>query len=501
MAQKYFLAGILGFTGGIFLRSFVTIGFFYAVLIAVTGIIFAGFHFAARQKGLSLHFVQLLIPVFLIAFSLGIFRVTYSERGVAEILQNFTGKSVEAEGIISDDPDRRELNTHLTITLDKIAGEKVDFKILAIADRKSFSYGDRVSLKGTLEKPESFLTNDGKEFDYAAYLAKDDIRFIVNKPKLEVISTGGGNPIKRVLFSIKNAFIKKLDAQLPKTEAGVLEAILLGTKHSFSQDISDEFRRSGVIHILVLSGYHVSQVGSAIQKFFSFLPRASGAGLGVLGIILFAVLSGGSATAIRASIMACFSLFAQATGRTYDAARALVVAALIMTLWNPKILVFDTSFQLSFLATLALIYVSPIAEHYLKFLPNPKRFKIREIVVSTLAAEIFLLPFLIFVMGQFSLVGLPANVLILPLVSPLMFIGFVTGLLGLLSTGLALPIAYIAHYFLAYILSVVHFFSSFSFSNITVRYFPFLLMLVIYIFYAWLIIHFHKQKTPSLLKK
>ena len=90
---------------------------------------------------------------------------------------------------------------------------------------------------------------------------------------------------------------------------------------------------------------------------FSFLPKFGSMSFGVLGIILFAVMTGGSATVIRASAMALLVVLAKATRRQYDITRALIIVGLFMIIQNPKILVFDSSFQLSFLATLALIFV------------------------------------------------------------------------------------------------------------------------------------------------
>ena len=107
-------------------------------------------------------------------------------------------------------------------------------------------------------------------------------------------------------------------------------------------------------------------VAEWIMKIFSFssFPKNFGIGAGIITILLFVLMTGGSSTAVRAGIMASLALFARVIGRNYDVGRALVIAGVLMVLVNPFILVFDVSFQLSFIATVAVIFFSPKIEKY-----------------------------------------------------------------------------------------------------------------------------------------
>src|SRR5690606_11317679 len=109
--------------------------------------------------------------------------------------------------------------------------------------------------------------------------------------------------------------------------------------------------------------------------------------------------------------------------------RLLVVTAVVMLIHNPLILRYDPSFQLSFLATIGLIYVSPLFE---RLLTNriPSR-TIREIVVGTLATYVFVLPLLLYMTGEMSVVSLPANLLVLPVVPVLMATGFLVFIMAM----------------------------------------------------------------------
>jgi len=113
-----------------------------------------------------------------------------------------------------------------------------------------------------------------------------------------------------------------------------------------------------------------------------------------------------------------------------------LVAGFFMVFHNPNILLYDPSFQLSFLATVGLIYVSPKIEHIFRFIP--KKSGMREIVGATIGTQIFILPFLVYLVGQISLVSLPVNILILPFIPITMLFGFITGMLGYVSYTLSL---------------------------------------------------------------
>jgi competence protein ComEC len=206
---------------------------------------------------------------------------------------------------------------------------------------------------------------------------------------------------------------------------------------------------------------------------------------GAFSIILFAIMTGASSTTVRASIMALVVILARGVGRRYDVVRGLTLAASVMVLQNPRILVFDIGFQLSFLATLALIYVSPIVTEWLAFIPE--RFGLREILVTTVATQVFTLPFILYSMGEISIISLVTNVLVLPCVSPAMFSGFMVGLLGFMHPVIAFPAIAVTNVILTYMIAVVGFFGPLPFSALRLSIGePLLVSLyAFYVFFIW----------------
>jgi competence protein ComEC len=201
-------------------------------------------------------------------------------------------------------------------------------------------------------------------------------------------------------------------------------------------------------------------------------------------------MTGGQATAIRAGIMATILLFARLTGRTYDAGRTLVIAGLLMLVYDPRTIT-DISFQLSFIATAGVLFITPKVILWIRFLPN--YFKFRELVATTIAATISVLPILLYTTGVLSLVSLPANILILPLIPPTMLFSFLASVLGFISGSLSLMFSYVAHLLLSYILSVIHYFGALPFASVTTRSFPLVITILLYIFLIWWVFRKNKE--------
>jgi competence protein ComEC len=191
--------------------------------------------------------------------------------------------------------------------------------------------------------------------------------------------------------------------------------------------------------------------------------------------------------------MALLVLLAKQTNRRYDITRALLLAGVFMIIQNPKILVFDLSFQLSFLATMALIWVAPLVERKVQFI-TPK-YKLRELVVSTIATQIFVLPFIIYKMGLLSIFALFANVLILPAIPIIMFLGFSVGFLGFISTVLTVPVSFVCTLLLTYVLKIIYLFSHLPFSSVTIESFPLVLVIIIYLLLFIIIWQSRKNET------
>jgi competence protein ComEC len=166
--------------------------------------------------------------------------------------------------------------------------------------------------------------------------------------------------------------------------------------------------------------------------------------------------------------MAVLVIFARHYGRLYDIKTALLFSAVVMVMWQPYILIFDAAFQLSFIATLGLIYGTPLLEKKLTFLTN--KLNLRSIVSATIATQFFVLPLLIYHIGEVSLVALPVNILILPIVPITMLFGAITGVVGFISYDLSYVFGVITTLIVDYQLFIVSLFEKLPFSTIQLNF-------------------------------
>ncbi|MFH0845948.1 MAG: ComEC/Rec2 family competence protein [Patescibacteria group bacterium] len=483
---------ILSFVGGIALESIFHFGISFGFFLIFLSLILLLF---LRREFFSLNFFRFLI-LFFVFVGLGVSRCAVDNQINNDIfLDSFVGEKKTFEVVVVEEPDQREKNTKLVGEVIEAETNSKNKILITVPFYPSYVYGDRIRVSGVLETPKNFKNDTGRTFNYIDYLAKDNILYTMFYPKTELVSQGNGFWVKEKLFQIKNNFLSKLEESISEPQVSLLGGLLLGVKQSLGESLQEDFRRVGLIHIIVLSGYNVTIIADFILGLFSFFPYLLGLSLGAFGIILFAIMVGGSATIVRASIMALLVVLAKATGRTSDVTRALFLAGFLMVLINPKIVVFDPSFQLSFMATLGLIVLSPKIYEYLKFIPE--KYNLRESAVATVSTQIFVLPLLLYMMGELSIVAVIVNLLVLMFVPMTMFFGFLAGIFSFISSWLALPFSYLTYFLLSYELKVVEVFANLPFASLEIAFFPFWLMLVWYLFYFLLFTKMFFSKNIS----
>jgi competence protein ComEC len=190
--------------------------------------------------------------------------------------------------------------------------------------------------------------------------------------------------------------------------------------------------------------------------------------------------------------MASLLLIVQATGRVYFVLRGLLLAGLVMIILNPFLLVYDVGFQLSFMATLGLILISPHIEYYLNKIP--KLYGAKSFLVATLSTQVAVLPLLLYQIGEFSVVAVIVNVLVLPMVPVAMLLTFIMGIVSYFSFTLATIIAYPTYLSLSYIIEMAWWFSRLPFASYVVPAFPLFIVPVAYAAMGYVLWKFHKPE-------
>lgn len=478
------------FLGGVFLTSFVSIPISILLFIGFMGLCLFASAFLTTDEYIKK--ISLAISFFILVFSLGSVRyVLHNGIHSDQAFISKVGGQITLESQILEEPISKGSYTQY-IVLAPDGNERV---LVKAENYPKFKYGDIVSFKGKLQVPTNFETDNGKVFDYTAYLRKDSIHYILSFARGTFVSENNGNVVTAKLLNLKQSFVKNINTLFPEPSGALLSGVLLGVQNSLGKELEEVFRNTGIIHIVVLSGYNITIVSDSLVKMFSFLPKNLALGSGAFGILLFSLMVGATPSVLRASLMALLVLLARGTGRTYDIARALLIAAVVMVFWNPNILIFDTSFQLSFLSTIALIWISPQVLPLLKSVTE--KFGFREVVAATLATQLFVLPLLLYKMGQVSLVGLPVNVLVLWLIPIIMLLGFVAAMVEFALHFVAVPFAFITYLLLMYVIRIAEFFAVLPFATARISYFPAFFLWCMYGLYGYLYWKYSVQQKST----
>ncbi len=389
------------------------------------------------------------------------------------------GGWVTVEGIVDDYPDVRDTRTNLTL---KAAAITVDDETHAVHGRvlirapryPEYHYGDRLLVSGLLKTPPEFA-----DFSYRDYLARRNIYAVLDRPHIEQIATGEGNPFRSAMFALKDRARDLLARLLPDPEAALLQGILLGIETGIPRDLYDAYNATGTSHIIVISGANITVVATLFSQFWGrIVGRRRAYWFTIAGILLYVLLVGADPVVSRAGVMGGLFVTALYLGRRATAYVSLFASALFLTLLNPLSL-WDVGFQLSFAATLGLILFSPTVEQMFenllrRIVPRERARELvrllNEVLIVTLAAQVLTLPLIVYHFGRLSLVAPLTNLLILPVQPLIMTWGGVTMLIGLIPflEPLAQVIAWVPWLLLAYTNAVVRWMAAWPFASVQI---------------------------------
>lgn len=340
-----------------------------------------------------------------------------------------TGSVMSVQGTIISAPEDR--GTKVDYVLDAhhltISGTTIQTHgSILLTDRRLWprlDYGNRVDVRGILSIPKAF-----EDFDYEAYLQMRNIDALLQVHTTSVLRTGSANPIMALLIKLRAHFEGTIARIIPEPAAALLTGLLTGSRTNLPQNVQDDFRTAGLTHIVAISGSNITIIVQLLGTLLFFLPIRFRLIPSVIGIALFTLFVGASASVVRAAIMGSIGLLALHSGRLYHARLAILWTAFGMTLWNPLQLWHDAGFQLSFFAVIGLTECMPVLQKYLSKIPATLGLK--DALLATLSAQITTIPLSAMLFQQVSLIAPISNIFVAPLIPPAMLIGFIATLLG-----------------------------------------------------------------------
>lgn len=438
-ALKAFIFYSLGIASGVYIKIFPLVAIFIAVLLAIAALIF--------------HYRQIVQRVtwllYLSLFVCGIAQYQIATSGfppthVKKIAD--TNSHVTVVGEIVEEPDIRPDRTYLVVEVDSLTWRKRVLKssgrILVKIKEPSvlFSFRDRVRLSGYLFSPGGPRNPGG--FDFARYLNIKEIFGMIVLPRGEDIwlidKPGGswwtdklGSPYKffinRLVAPLRQILLDGYDKYLPKKHASLLAGFVLGERRDIPDDIARLFRDTGTLHLMAVSGSNVA----IIVGFFWFILAQVNRRLKIIiilvAVVFFSFLTRNEPSVVRASVMASVGLLGFYRQRRADFFGLLGFAGLLLLILNPLWL-FNVSFQLSYAACTGIVYFVPKFTSVVKpgkGLVSKIFYWIFMIFITTFAAQLAVLPLTAEYFHRLPLVGLVANLPMVPLASILTISGVI----------------------------------------------------------------------------
>lgn len=353
-------------------------------------------------------------------------------------------------------------------------------------------YGDILKVEG---KITNIAEGDPKS-SYGDYMRVRRIFYQMKNPKVEFIRNSIPSKFKLALINIKNSLIEKINSLLPQPQSFLGAGLILTGKGSLDADLQNEFKRVGLIHIVVLSGFNVSIVAVVVMSLLGFLPPIVRFVIGMFFMTCFCLMVGGGASVMRSLFMNAIAIYGKTMSFKYDPLKGLFIAGLVMMVFNPMLLFYDPSFQMSFMATLGLVLLSDKISKRLSFLPE--KFGVKETISATLSTQITVTPLIMHFSGIVSIISLFTNIVVLPFIPYTMFFVTLAMLISFVSFLAAQVFSFISLVLLTYELWIVHISAGLPFAAIEFPTWNWTQTIISYVFMTVIYLYLNRKKVTRI---
>ncbi len=436
-----------------------------------------------------------LLLILILMLLVGLFnaqRQQYLAQNDQHIMHQADGRKMTVEGIVLANDQISPSNNALVVRCQKIIKNNSILPVtgnirLVIPSDISFQYGDFIRFHSKIKKIQSFHNPGG--FDYERYLNRRGIYvsgFISDRAGIVLIRHNSASGILLKLETFRLYLKQLIYANAPSPQREIIEAMTIGNQKAIPQEVRDNFAKTGTSHILSISGLHIGMVAAGgfflillllksseyLMLKFNIIKMATAAAF--VPVIIYALVAGMGTTVLRATLMTLAFLLALIIGKQRDLYNILFAAALIILIFVPESL-FEISFQLSFSAVFAILYIVPkFSEMSFGFLQSTPHFlqvtfrRIYIFILVSAAATIGTLPIIVFYFHRVSAVTLIANLVAVPLLGMLALIPAMTFILtALFSPAIAGFCVKAASFFTQISVNIINRLASLSWSTIS----------------------------------
>lgn len=410
----------------------------------------------------------------------------------------YAGKPVLIKGYIDSAPNIKESRITYLLKVEEIEikGEpkqkkKIQGKIqlsMQLGDTLTLlDYGREIMVSGKLNIPKG-RTNPGG-FDYRSYLCHSGVSatLFATERNIHLQDSIKGNLLVKAGLSAQDRIVRVINGSLPPQQAGLLNGMLIGYREGLTEEVEDVFSRSGLSHIMAVSGANVAFIMLPLVFIFKKLRlKKTVSNILIIGIlIMFTFITGFEPSVLRAVIMAIVVLVGQIIKRETEIYTSIAFAAVVLLLYNPGGL-FSIGFQLSFAATISLVLFYKNIKSMIDFSFIPEF--IVDVLASTLAAQVGVLPITVFYFNKISIISILSNLIVLPVVEFITILGALMAVLGQVHIGLSILLGYCNNALLSFVLFATKVTAELPYSVVTVSTPSIMLIIVYYIavfYFLW----------------
>jgi competence protein ComEC len=471
---RYFSIAIIV---GIALASFIVLDWQRSWQTLLVAILLLGI-LAILMRLFNLRFLP-STAVIIIIIIFGAARYYQHHNNIEMVSRNVKNGNADIEATIVSDPEISSTRQSMIVKIDNVkyksneSAQEYNYKIFAqtyLDPYPEYSYGDKLSIIGCIKDPKITPT-----FNQEKYLKPKRVTKIIECfPQVE--KTGKEITVKTVLigglYNIREEIDKSIARSYSEPYASLASGLILGGSKKMSEGLQDAFSRTSLTHIVALSGYNVTIIIAVITGLLiGAIGRKKSFYVGIALVLLFILMTGAASSIIRAGIFSLLIIYGRTIGRRGNQTNILLLTAIIMLVINPYLLRYDMGFQLSFLAFTGLIYLAPVLRNIARRVLKREMPDITSVLWDTLAAQLMVLPTILYNFGTISYIAPLANMAVLWIVPLAMAASALTAIVGLMYLPLGHVFGFITQIILKYIIFVVEKFSSFKYAatNISVK--------------------------------
>ena len=436
-------------------------------------------------------------------------------------------EEVTIKALITSNANEKEYKYTYTVTVSEINGEKLEKSIQLMLNIKKNKikkdapkFGNIVEITGTYEEPST--ARNYKGFDYRQYLKSRNIYGTIDCEKYEIIATNKINVASNIVNYVQNNIKENMFNILDEEQSALCVGILIGDREKISDITEDNFKKSNLTHMLAVSGSHITYIIVALTTILSKTNRKFSLIITILFLLFFTVLTGFTASVLRASIMGIITLLASILHRKADTINNLGISSIIILIYNPYLLV-DAGFLLSYAGTIGIILFSKKISNGISIIVNKinpnllnkeqnnnsKIFFIKSIIEKiilyiisslsvTLSANIVIIPIMAYMFSTISFTFWISNILAGPVMEVVTIFGFIVYFISIIFPILAQFLGIALNLLLTVLLKIAEISSKIPGASIYIKT-PSIYMCVIY--YLIIYILFNMQAIKQIIRK